>query len=93
MTGIATPSGKKRSSGKSILVAGGVPTTFHTANGDMPGRVVEGVAVTVGPLLATNIKIGVGLAGGRENDALLGQSFLSQFDIRMEKNQLILHLR
>jgi hypothetical protein len=30
---------------------------------------------------------------GAENDALLGQSFLSKFDITMNKNQMVLRLR
>ena len=68
-------------------------TTFHTANGSMPGRIVEGVTVTMGPLAATNIKLGVGLAGRNQNDALLGQSFLSKFNITMEKKQMILRAR
>ena len=74
-------------------ISGGAPTTFHTANGDRLGRVVEGMAVTVGPLVVNNIKVGVGLAGHKEEDALLGQSFLSKFDVRMEKDQMILRLR
>lgn len=75
------------------FVLGGTPTMFHTANGGKPGRVVEGLNVSIGPVVATNIKVGVGLVGGKENDALLGQSFLSKFDITMNKDQLILHPR
>ena len=41
----------------------------------------------------TNIKVGVGLQGGDENDALLGQSFLSKFDISMTKNKMVLRPR
>lgn len=78
---------------KKSHISGGVATTFHTANGSMPGRIVEGVTVTMGPLVATNIKLGVGLAGRNQNDALLGQSFLSKFDITMEKKQMILRAR
>jgi aspartyl protease family protein len=75
------------------LVLGGTPTIFHTANGDKAGRVVEGLSVSIGPVVATNIKVGVGLVGGKEDDALLGQSFLSKFEITMNKDQLILHPR
>lgn len=74
-------------------VLGGVPTTFRTANGDRTGRVVVGMNVAIGPVIATNIKIGVGLSGGNESDALLGQSFLSKFDVSMNKDQMILRLR
>jgi aspartyl protease family protein len=38
----------------------------------------------------TNVKVGVGLIGGEPNQALLGQSFLSKFDISMVKNQMVL---
>jgi len=75
------------------FIRGGVPTTFKTANGDRPGLVVEGVGVSIGPVSVTNVKVGVGLRGGDENDALLGQSFLSKFDITMSKTQMVLRSR
>ena len=75
------------------FIRGGVPTTFHTANGDRPGRVVEGLGVSIGPVSVTNVKVGVGLNLGDEKDALLGQSFLSKFDITMTKNQMVLRAR
>jgi aspartyl protease family protein len=75
------------------LLLGGTPTTFRTANGDRSGRVVEGHNVSIGPIVATNIKLGVGLSGGSDTDALLGQSFLSKFDITMNKDQLVLRPR
>lgn len=78
---------------KNAGVSGGVPTVFRTASGSLPGRIVDGVTVTVGPLVATNIKVGVGLAGRNEDEALLGQSFLSKFDITMEKKQMTLRAR
>ena len=74
-------------------IRGGVPTTFKTANGNSPGRIVDGIAVSIGPLSVTNIRVGVGLRGDDENEALLGQSFLSKFDITMSKNQMVLRLR
>lgn len=75
------------------FILGGMPTTFKTANGDRPGRVVEGVGVSVGPVNVTNVKVGVGLSLGNEDEALLGQSFLSKFDISMNKNQMVLRSR
>ncbi len=75
------------------FIRGGVPTTFHTANGSRPGRVVEGLGVSIGPVSVTNVKVGVGLNLGDEKDALLGQSFLSKFDITMTKNQMVLRAR
>lgn len=78
---------------KKAHISGGVAATFHTAKGSMPGGIVDGLTVTMGPLVATNIKLGVGLAGRNENDGLLGHSFLSKFDIKLEKNQMILRAR
>ena len=72
---------------------GGVPTTFNTANGSRPGRVVDGVDISIGPVSVSNVKVGVGLRMGADNEALLGQSFLSKFDIFMDKNQMVLRAR
>ncbi len=72
---------------------GGEPTTFKTANGERPGRVVEGVSVSIGPVRVTNVVVGVGLRMANDNDALLGQSFLSKFDIMMNQNQMVLRPR
>ncbi len=75
------------------LLRGGTPATFHTANGDQPGRIVENVGISVGPITVSNVTVGVGLRMSDENDALLGQSFLSKFDISIIKNQLVLRSR
>ena len=72
---------------------GGVPTTFQTANGPRAGRVVDGVTVAIGPLRVTNVKVGVGLSLGDDTQALLGQSFLSKFDITLRQNQMVLRAR
>ena len=74
-------------------VGQGVPTTFRTANGDMPGRIVQHVPVTLGPIQVSGVRVGVGLVGGAEDQALLGQSFLSKFDITMSKEQMTLRPR
>lgn len=74
-------------------IRGGVPTTFRTANGDRPGRVVDDAVVSIGPVNVTNVKVGVGLRMGADDDALLGQSFLSKFDISMTQTQLVLRPR
>ena len=59
----------------------GIPTVFKTANGDLPGRIVTGVPVTLGPISVSGVRVGVGLVGDNASDALLGQSFLSRFEI------------
>ena len=71
----------------------GVPITFRTANGELPGRVVQGVPVEVGPVAVSGIRVGVGLLGGNADEALLGQSFLSQFDVTMERDRMVLRRR
>ncbi len=72
---------------------GGSPTTFNTANGSRAGRVVEGVQIVVGPLSVSQVRVGVGLRLGDDNQALLGQSFLSKFDLIMDKNKMVLRSR
>lgn len=74
-------------------ITGGVPTTFHTANGERSGRVVDGVTVSVGPVRVINVKVGVGLSLGDDSQALLGQSFLSKFDVGLGQNQMVLRAR
>ena len=74
-------------------VADGLPTTFHTANGDVQGRTVADVPVTLGPIKVSGVRVGVGLLGGDQDDALLGQSFLSKFDITMSKEKMTLRPR
>jgi len=71
----------------------GVPTTFHTANGSQTGRVVDGVTISLGSARVTNVRVGVGLRMGDDQRALLGQSFLSKFDIAMTQNQMVLRAR
>ncbi|MDI1247087.1 MAG: TIGR02281 family clan AA aspartic protease [Rhodoferax sp.] len=75
------------------FIRGGVPTTFKTANGDRLGRVVDGVGVSIGPVSLTNVRVGVGISAGEENEVLLGQSFLSKFDITINKQQMVLRSR
>ena len=74
-------------------IRGGVTTLFHTANGTHPGRVVDGVRVTVGPVSVSSVKVGVGLRMGDDQQALLGQSFLSKFDLSMNQSQMVLRAR
>ena len=71
----------------------GEPTVFRTANGDLRGSVVSGVAVSVGPVAVSRVRLGIGLEGQDKDTALLGQSFLSKFDVILQKNQMILRPR
>lgn len=71
-------------------LATGVPTTFQTANGAMPGRIVQDVPVAVGPIQVSGLPVGVGLVGSDEDQALLGNVFLSKFDITLSKEHMTL---
>lgn len=74
-------------------LAGGVPTVFKTANGDLPGRIVADVPVTLGPAGVSGVRVGVGFVGHEVDDALLGQSFLAKFEVLLEKDRMTLRKR
>lgn len=69
---------------------GGQATVFRTANGDLAGRVVSNVQVGVGPVEVNGLRVGVGLVGGDSDKALLGQNFLSRFNITLSGNEMVL---
>lgn len=69
---------------------GGQSTVFRTANGDLPGRVVGNVQVGVGPVQVSGLRVGIGLVGGDSDRALLGQNFLSRFNITLSGDQMVL---
>ena len=71
----------------------GVPTLFKTANGDLPGRILSDMTVSMGPIDVSGVKVAVGLVGHEVSDALLGQNFLSKFDVTLQKDQMILRQR
>lgn len=69
---------------------GGQTAQFHTANGTRTGQLVRADRVTVGPLQVRNLIVGTGYTGRNEQDALLGQNFLRQFDVRIRGDMLVL---
>jgi aspartyl protease family protein len=71
-------------------IGSGIPATFQTANGELSGRIVPGVSVSVGPVSVTGVRVAVGLVGRDAGEALLGQSFLSKFDVVFQKDQMTL---
>lgn len=75
---------------RSAGLQGGEPTTFNTANGQLPGRLVRGVAISAGPFSVSAATVGVGLVGGSSDLGLLGQSFLSRFQISISREELVL---
>jgi aspartyl protease family protein len=74
-------------------LTGGEPTVFRTANGELAGRIIANVPITVGPIAVSGIRVGVGLEGHEVSDALLGQNFLSKFDVLLRQDQMILRKR
>lgn len=71
-------------------LSGGTPTVFQTANGAVQGRTVPGVAVTAGPLSVSSLRVGVGLVGGKADQALLGQNFLARFNVSITHKEMVL---
>ena len=69
---------------------GGTPTVFKTANGDLPGRVLTGVSVSMGSAQESGVRVGVGLVGSAPDEALLGQSFLNKFEVTLADSQMTL---
>jgi len=68
----------------------GEATTFRTASGELQGRIVKGVTVSVGPASVSGTRVGVGLVGPDPAMALLGQSFLSRFEIVLSGDNMVL---
>ena len=75
---------------RSAGLAPGQPTTFRTANGELKGRIVSDVMVSVGPASVSGARVGVGLLGQEPETALLGQSFLSRFEIVLSGDSMVL---
>ncbi|MFC4622522.1 TIGR02281 family clan AA aspartic protease [Comamonas nitrativorans] len=72
---------------------GGEAVQFATANGTRMGRLVRAERITAGPLAVDNLTVGTGYTGKSEQDALLGQNFLRQFDVLMRGDALELRAR
>ena len=71
----------------------GEPATFITANGELRGRIVPNVAVSVGPATLSGARVGVGLVGPDPNVALLGQAFLFRFEVVLSGDRMVLRGR
>lgn len=69
---------------------GGVPTTFQTANGLLQGRTLRNVPVAVGPLSLSGTTVAVGLVGPGADRALLGQTFLSRFEVTISGEEMVI---
>lgn len=71
----------------------GRPVSVSTANGTRQARLVHGVPVRVGPLVHNDVSVTTGLDMGDGSGALLGQSFLRHFDVRIDGSRMLLHPR
>ncbi len=71
----------------------GEPMIFNTANGQLKGYAAPNAVVRIGPLTISNIRVGVGLNAGFGAQALLGQNFLSKFDVSISGQEMILRKR
>lgn len=81
-------------SNKKALLVGGTNTTFQTANGPRPGRIVSDVPVSIGSNMSAVVPVAIGLSTqSGQGQALLGQSFLSKFDVTLGKDRMTLKPR
>lgn len=71
-------------------IRGGSPMRFHTANGVIEGRIVSDVPVSLGPASVSGVKVAIGMNGIARDQALLGQSFLSKFQITLTGDEMVL---
>ncbi|NLD68031.1 MAG: clan AA aspartic protease [Limnobacter sp.] len=69
---------------------GGRAVTFRTANGEMPGRLLNGIPVEAGGMSPGGVRVAIGLVDLDDDMALLGQSFLSRFDIEIGSKGMVL---
>ena len=70
------------------LIGAGRPAKFATANGVAMRRMFDGVSVTAGPFtVPTQVAVG---AKGLGREVLLGQSFLSNFEVTLTRRQMLI---
>ena len=72
---------------------GGRGATMETANGSTNSRIISGVNVTLGRELQTTATVSVGLVNNNNKLALLGQSFLSQYEMNVSGDEMTLRKR
>ena len=68
----------------------GKSTAFQTANGSVAGHIFRDVPVMAGGFKVPKVTVANALNGQNPNEGLLGQSFLSNFEVTMDAYQLIL---
>jgi aspartyl protease family protein len=86
-TGASSVTVSEAFAGRAALT-GGRSVIFQTANGPLAGRVLRDVPVQAGHLALPGATVAVGLIGADADTALLGQSFLSRYDIQILKSEM-----
>jgi len=66
---------------------------FNTANGVRSGRMVVANEVRLASLAVRGLRVGTGLTGETDTEALLGQNFLRHFDVEIRSDQMLIHPR
>lgn len=79
--------------GRQAQLPRGRAVTLNTANGQRPGEMVHGIPVRVGHLAWNDTTVVTGLDVSDDRKALLGQSFLRQFDVELRQHQMVLRPR
>jgi clan AA aspartic protease (TIGR02281 family) len=74
-------------------LSAGKPTMVQTAGGRRLAQRYDGVNIAVGALGPVQATVVSGLSGGGTNDALLGQSFLQNFDMHVIGDEMTLSRR
>jgi len=72
---------------------GGEVVRFNTANGVRSGRMVVADEVRLASLAVRGLRVGTGLTGETDTEALLGQNFLRHFDVEIRADQMLIHPR
>lgn len=75
---------------KAARLPKGQPIILTTASGNTKGRLIRNVPIKVGPLAHNDTTVTVGLRAEHADIALLGQSFLRHFDVRITAEQMTL---
>ena len=74
-------------------LAAGRPVLVQTANGIRQGARIDNVKVSIGSLAPVDTTVDTGIASGAPGLALLGQSFLKNYDIQINGNDMVLTRR
>jgi aspartyl protease family protein len=78
---------------QSANLQGGEKGQAHTANGVITVRNVRDATVAISNASVSGLTVSVGLMGDKSDQGLLGQNFLSKFDVSMTNQEMILKPR